>query len=167
MVNLTVHIANPRETILLSCRGTASVFGKTHSLDELFPTEWHTPVSNAHKLYAVVVPKAHHAAELISSSKVFAVNFVDFSAKEAVARIRHHLGETVDKFLLSGFSRIECERIDCCRIAESAGFLECELVSQFDGADCIVFVGKVVNFSFKENVKRLFFVGGEDYTTLI
>ena len=65
------------------------------------------------------------------------------------------------------FSRVECERIDCCRIAESAGFLECELFGQFDGVDCVVFVGKVVNFNFKAGVKRLFFVGGKDYTTLM
>ena len=78
MVSLAVHIANPRETILLSCRGSAAVFGKVHNLDELFPVEWHMPVSNIHKLYAVVVPKSHHVAEIISNSKVFAVNFVDF-----------------------------------------------------------------------------------------
>src|SRR3989338_7710829 len=109
-------LSNPRQTIVVSCRGVATIFGREHNLDELFPTEWHTPISKEKMLYAVVLPKTHHVAEMIRSSNVFAVNFLSFDHKDAVIRIRKHLAETLDKFMLAGFTKVECEKLDCARI---------------------------------------------------
>lgn len=162
-----VHTANPRQTILLTCRGSAEIFGRVYHLEEIFPTEWHTPVSSANKIYAVVVPKYHHVAAIINSSKVFAVNFISIDYKDSVIRIREHLGEIIDKFLLAGFTAVECEKIDCPRIQESAGFFECELQQEIEAGDHIIFVAKVVNSDVEHDVKRLFHIDGEDYTTTI
>lgn len=162
-----VQTANPRQTIIVSCRGIASIFGKTSQLDEIYPTEWHTPVSNNFKLYLVVIPKTHPVAQIIQTSKVFALNFVSIDCKDAVIRLRSHLGEIMDKFLLAGFTRIECEKIDCPRIQESCEFFECEVQSQIEAGDHIIFVGKIVNFEVNHSAKRLFYLGGTEYTTTI
>ncbi|MBI4140737.1 flavin reductase family protein [Candidatus Woesearchaeota archaeon] len=160
-------LSNPRQTIIVSCRGAATIFGREHNLDELFPTEWHTPISKEKMLYAVVLPKSHHATEIIRSSNVFAVNFPSFDHKDAVIRIRKHLGETLDKFMLAGFTKVECEKIDCPRIAEAVGFLECGVKQIIDVDDNVLFVGEVVDSGVKHDVKRLFFIEGEEYTTTI
>lgn len=162
-----VHIVSPLQTILISCRGSVNIFGKVHHLDEIYPSEWHTPVSNKQMIYAVVIPKSHHICEIVKTSKVFAVNFVSFESKDSVVRIRKHSGDIIDKFLLAGFTSVECEKIDCCRIQESAGFLECEVQQMIDSLDSIIFLAKVVNAEVNQNCKRLFYLGGDEYTTTI
>ena len=162
-----MHTANPRQTILLTCRGSAEIFGRVHHLDEIFPTEWHTPISSVNKIYAVAVPKYHHVAEIIRSSKVFAVNFTSFDRKDSVIRIRKHLGEIIDKFLLADLTSVECEKIDCPRIQEAEGFFECEVQQQIEAGDHIIFVAKVVNSEIKRTAGRLFHIDGEEYTTTI
>jgi len=162
-----VQTANPLQTIVLACRGTANIFGKIHQLDELYPTEWHTQVSSALNLYAVVLPKTHHVAEIIQNSKVFSINLISFENKESIIRIRSHLGEIIDKFLLAGFTSVECEKIDCPRIQESAGFFECEVQNQIDAGDHIIFVAKVVNSEIKHMRRRLFHINGGEYTTTL
>lgn len=162
-----VQTANPRQTILVACRGTANIFGRLHHLDEIYPTEWHTPISNAHKLYAIVIPKTHPVAEIIQKSKVFSINFISVDNKESIIIIRKHLGEIIDKFLLAGFTSVECEKIDCPRIQESAGFFECEVQQSSEAGDHIIFVAKVVHSEIKRTARMLFYIGGEEYTTTL
>ncbi len=163
-----MSVSNPRQTIVVSCRGSATIFGRIHELDELFPTEWHTPLSKEKMLYGIVLPKTHHTAEIIRSSNVFAINFLSFDHKDAVIRIRKHLGGTMDKFLLAGFTKVECEKIDCSRISEAIGFLECEAQQIIDISDHLFVVGKVVASKIiHEHARRLFHISGEDYTTTI
>lgn len=156
-----------RETILVTCRGAANIFGRTHHLAEIFPTDWHTPVSSVHKLYAIVLPRTHHVAEIVQSSKVFSINFISFDHKDTVIRIRKHLGEIIDKFLLSGFYSVECDKIDCPRINEAEGFFECEVQQQIEAGDHFIFVAKIVNSEIKRTARRLFHVEGDEYTTTI
>lgn len=161
-------VSNPRQTIIVSCRGNATIFGRQHALDELYPTEWHSPLSKEKMLYCVVIPKSHHSADIIRSSNVFAINFISFDNKDAVIRIRKHLGETLDKFMLAGFTKAECEKIDCPRIVEAVAFLECEVQQIIDVDDHVLFVGKVVASEIRqEHARRLFHISGEDYTTTI
>lgn len=161
-------VSNPRQTIIVSCRGSAIIFGRQHELDELFPTEWHSPLSKEKMLHSIVIPKIHHVAEIIRSSNVFAINFLSFDHKDAVIRIRKHLGETLDKFMLASFTKAECEKIDCPRIVEAVAFLECEVQQIIDVDDHVLFVGKVVASEIRqEHAKRLFHIAGEEYTTTI
>lgn len=162
-----VQTANPRQTIVVACRGIATVFGKINQLDELYPTEWHTPVSNAQKLYTLSLPKNHHVTQIIENSKVFSINFISFDNKDSIIRVRAHLGEIINKFLLAGFTSIECEKIDCPRIQESCGFFECEVQNQIEAGDHVIFVGKVINSRVDNSAKRLFHISGDEYTTTI
>jgi flavin reductase (DIM6/NTAB) family NADH-FMN oxidoreductase RutF len=91
-------ITNPRQTILLSCRGRASVLGKNLIKDNIITLSWHTPVSFEPVLYAIAIGKTRFSAKLISQSKVFCVNFVPFSMEKEAAYCGRNSGEHLDKF---------------------------------------------------------------------
>ena len=72
---------------------------------------------------------------------------------------------TTDKFEESKVTKEDCDTIDCCRITESVGYLECELVDEIEVGDHVLFIGKVLNKKLNEESKRLFHKGGSEFTT--
>ena len=64
-------------------------------------------------------------------------------------------GDHADKFAESGLTLEEAEKVDCCRIKEALGFLECEVVEEIESGDHVIFVGKILH-SDHETGKRVY-----------
>ena len=160
-------IVNPRQTVVVTCRGSADVLGRKKMIDSGLAVAWHSPLSFDPELYGICIGKTRFSLKLISESRVFAVNFMGFGQKETALVFGSTSGHAADKFAKSGASKVECDSIDCCRIGEAAAFLECEVIDEFDVGDHVFFVGKVLNKRQVNDDKRLFYKGGSSFTSTL
>jgi len=160
-------IANPKQVILVTTRAEIKTrfSPELETKDNIFALAWHMPVSFEPPLYAISAGKTRYSAKLIQSSKVFVVNFMPYQLKDAVLFCGRHSGEHVDKFKETGLEKEEADRIDCPRIRQASGFLECRVVNEVEAGDHIIFIGEVLNMKLKKQGKRLFQKGGELFTT--
>lgn len=158
-------IANPRQTILVSCEAEAEIVGKKALKKNIMTLDWHMPLSFEPPMYAIAVGKARFSCGLIQKSRCFAVNFMPESMKKEVLFCGRNTGQFMDKFKASGLAEEECEEIHCPRIKEALAWLECEVVEEVETGDHITFIGKVVHMSVKKEGKRLFHKGKDDFTT--
>lgn len=160
-------IYNPRQTILVTCRGTAKnkFTSKEEVKDNIITLDWHTPISFNPFLYAISIGKTRFSLNIIKNSKVFIVNFMPFELKKEVLYCGRNSGEHIDKFKEAGLTKEESEKLDCCRIKEAIAYLECEVVNEIEAGDHIIFIGKVINSYEKEEKKRLFHIEGNNFTT--
>ena len=164
-----VLVFNPRQMILVSCRGSAEIIGIEKEKDSVFATSWHTPVSFNPPRYAVVVSKKmDFAIKLIRSSEVFVVNFVPFELREEIVKCGEISGEHNDSFKYCGLTMAEAVKIDCGAVQESVGFLECRILKEDDAGDHVLFVADIVHSEFKDKLrKRLFHVDKDEFTTTV
>ena len=159
-------IINPMQTVLVSCRGNAKLVGKNVSKDNLITVDWHTMININPFLYGVSIGKTRFSHGLITESGVFCVNFMPMTTEKAVLYCGRNSGDFNDKFAKTGLSKIECEKIDCCRVQEGVAVLECEVVETIDFSDHTFFIGKVVYSESKDKVaKRLFHLKNDGFTT--
>lgn len=160
-------IANPRQVILVSSRAEIkSKFSSENEVkDNIFALSWHMPVSFEPALYAIASGKERFSTKLIKESNVYCVNFMPFELRKEVLFCGRNSGENIDKFKESGFEKEECDRIDCPRIKQALGFLECEVIQEIDAGDHIIFIGKVLN-SMNKGGKRIYQVKSDKFSTL-
>lgn len=150
-------LTNPRQTVLVTCRHK----GK----DNIITLDWHTPLSFYPMMYAISVGKTRYSLGLIQKSKVFVVNFMSKDYEKEVLFCGRHSGRDYDKFSETGLTKEEAEKIDCPRIKEALGFLECKVVKEVEVGDHILFIAEVVNSDLKKKGKRLFHLWGDRFTT--
>ncbi len=154
------ELTDPRQVILVTCREEMDILGKKGVKDNIITLAWHMPVSFNPNLYAIAVGKTRFSCEMIKKSKAFVVNFIsDKLGKEALA-VGTKSGIHTDKFSDTGLGKEEAKSVDCPRIKEALGHIECEVVNEVDAGDHIIFIGKVLNSEVKKNGKRLMQKGG-------
>ena len=163
------EVAYPRQVILVTCRGYVKTkFSPDVEVkDNVMALSWHMPVSFDPELYAIAIGKERYSLNLIKESDVFVVNFMPNKLKGAVLLCGRNSGEFLDKFKESGLGKEEAEKIDCCRIKQATGCLECETVNQCEAGDHIIIIGKVLNTISKNKTKKLFQVSGDKFTTTV
>ncbi|MCD6115143.1 flavin reductase family protein [bacterium] len=146
-------IANPRQVILVTARW--------QDTDDIITLAWHMPLSFNPMMYAISLGKKRFSLELIRNSKVFVVNFVSKEFKEDVLFCGEVSGREVDKFKETRFEKEEAETINCSRIKQALGYLECEVVDEIETGDHILFIGKVKKAELKKHGARLFHISGD------
>ncbi len=151
------ELNGPRQVVLVTCRHE----GK----DNIITLAWHMPTSFSPNLYTISVGKSRFSHDVISNSGVFCVNFMSAKDKDAIGLCGSVSGSNTDKFKESGFEKEKCERIDCPRIKQALGFLECRVVSKVETGDHTIFVGEVLNSKLKGPGKRLYHITGNEFTT--
>ena len=158
-----VLIYNPRQTILLTCQGKARHMGIEKELHLVVPLHWHTPLSHEPPFYAIAINKNMLAAEVIRESSIFAVNFVSNKLIDTIiAAGTKHDASPEDLNL----TKADCEKIlDCFRLKEALGYLECRLTQELDFGDHVLFIARVVNANLLKDDKRPFHLDGDDFTT--
>lgn len=152
-------LANPRQIILLTSRGGGR--------DNIMALAWHTPVSFWPKLYAVAIYREWFSCRLVRASRVFVVNFMSKDSAGAVLVCGRNSGKKKDKFQASGLRKEEADTIDCPRIAQALGYLECRVVRAVTAGDHVVFIAKVLKAKLKKKGKRIFHLGGSRFTTTV
>ncbi len=149
------ELTDPRQVILVSSREEMDIMGKKEVKDNIITIAWHMPVSFNPQLYAVSVGKTRFSADVIKKSKAFVINFVSEDMGDKALMVGTKSGMHMDKFSECGLTKEECSSIDCPRIKEAAGYMECEVIDEVDAGDHIIFIGKVLNSHIKKSGKRL------------
>lgn len=158
-------IYNPRQVILVSSRADMTILGRELIKDNIITVAWHMPISFKPFLYAISIGKTRFSCKMIQKSKVFVVNFISAELEKKALFCGMHTGEHIDKFDEAPFSKEESQSVDCPRINEGIGHLECEVINEIDAGDHIIFIGKVIREELKKEGKRLFQDEGGAFTT--
>lgn len=152
------EIANPLQVVLVTSRYKEK--------DNILTLAWHMPVSFDPPLYAISAGKTRFSTSLIQKSKCFVVNFVPFELKDKVLFCGTNSGKNMDKFKESNLLKEKSEKIDCPRIKEASGFLECKVINEIDAGDHIIFIAEVVNSGLKKKTGRIYHLQGGDFATI-
>lgn len=106
------------------------------------------------------------AVSIIRDSGCFVVNFVSFSFVDKIKSAMSISGDFSEKLNDVGFVEASCEKlVDCFRLKEALGHLECELVEEKELGDRVMFVGKVLFSNLVRDDNRPFHVEGDRFTT--
>jgi flavin reductase (DIM6/NTAB) family NADH-FMN oxidoreductase RutF len=160
-------LINPRQTVLVTCRGKAKILGRETHRDNAIAVDWHMPVSFSPGMYAISITKSRFSYTLIAESKVFAVNFMQFETADKVLFCGRHSGQFIDKFKDTGLAKGEAGKIDCPIIADAVGWVECTVEQEIEAGDHVILIGKIVaEHMNKENVRRVFHLGENKFLTI-
>ncbi len=89
----------------------------------------------------------------IRETGVFAVNVVEYAAREVMNRTSGPWGREVDEFQDAGLAKAACETIDCARVADAPATLECRMtqIVQIKGATNFVVFGEVTGVHLRDD----------------
>lgn len=92
----------------------------------------------------------------IESTGVFCVNIVEFAMRNAMNASSAALSKDIDEFDHAGLTPVECETIDCARIAGVPAALECKLtqITTLPGHSNRVAFGEVVGIHLRDDCLR-------------
>jgi flavin reductase (DIM6/NTAB) family NADH-FMN oxidoreductase RutF len=152
-------ITNPRQTILLTSRFKGQ--------DNIMTLDWHTPLSFEPMMYAVSIGESRFSLNLVRHSKVFVVNFMSKDFEKEILFCGRHSGKDIDKFKETGLEKEEAETIDCPRIKQALGYLECKVVKEIEVGDHILFIARVTKAELRKKEKRLFHLFADKFTTTL
>jgi flavin reductase (DIM6/NTAB) family NADH-FMN oxidoreductase RutF len=128
---------HPRSVVLL----TSSFQGKSN----VMPIDWHIPLSYSPKLYAVSLGKKNYSTELIQKSGCFVVNFMSAEFEKEILAAGRVSGVAADKFSLTGLRAVRAKTLDCPKLSDAFGTLECKVINTVDAGDHILFIAKVLH----------------------
>lgn len=160
-----LDIISPRETVLITTRGSILHFDKKIMKDNITAVDWHMPVSEQH--FAISVHNDSLTATLIYESKIFVVNVISADFAEKIKQIGSISGKIVDKFSRFGIAKEEAEGVDCCRVKDAVAYISCHVVQQIVLGKYVLFIGKVVvSRELVSGAKRLFHIKENEFTTM-
>ncbi len=89
----------------------------------------------------------------IEETGVFAVNIVEYAAREAMNVTSGSYPADTDEFTLAGVERTECEIISCPRVANAPAVLECAVVDiiRLRGPDNHLVIGEVKGIHLRDD----------------
>jgi flavin reductase (DIM6/NTAB) family NADH-FMN oxidoreductase RutF len=159
------EVFGPRQTILVTCREELEFMGKIKEVHNIITVAWHMPVSFDPLMYAIAIGKTRASLEIIKKSKAFVVNFIPYELKEAALTCGKLSGRHHNKFVEAKLTMEESNHIDCPKIKEAIGYLECHVVEEIEAGDHVIFVAEVTQQQLKEDKHRLFHCGGDKFKT--
>ena len=159
-------LTKPRQAVLVTSKGVVNVFGKDKEINDLIAVDSHMPCSKKPFMYAIAVGNERVSKQLIESSKVFVVNFIPAGLSEQASYCESHSAAHFDKFKATKLTVEDGEKVDCCKVKEAIGYLECEVVEELETGDKTVFIGKVLHKEFKGDSERLFCLDDDKFGSL-
>jgi len=144
---IRVAYSTPRQVVLITARHDGT--------DNVWPLDFHGPLSFQPPLYGVAANRNGYGAGLIRSSGVFVVNFVPATWETTIFRCGNVSGRTVDKFAAVGLQKEEAESVDAPRLAHSLGALECQVRQTVEVGDHTLFIGEVTRTIVRAEASRL------------
>ncbi len=149
---IRVSYCAPRQVVLITTR-----FDKS---DNIWPIDWHTPLSYEPKLYCIAVTSTSYGAELIRNSGIFVINFVPAHMEKKIFFLGSKSGRDTDKFAAAGLSKEQAKTIDAPRLASTMGFLECKVRNIVEVGDHTLFIGEIIYEEFHGNEPQLYHLEG-------
>jgi flavin reductase (DIM6/NTAB) family NADH-FMN oxidoreductase RutF len=118
---------------------------------------WTMIVSGNPPMMAIAIAKKHYSIEAVNHSKCFTISFPSSEMAEAALFFGSKSGRDSDKFAEFSCKIEPAQKIDSVLLSDAVANFECELVSQAEAGDHIVFIGKIVcSHKNPETKKRLY-----------
>ena len=144
---MRVAYTAPRQVVMITTRH--------EGVENVWPIDWHLPLSFQPELYSIALNRNGYGAELVRKSGVFVVNFVPATWEKIIFLCGSVSGRTVDKFAKAKLRREEAESVDAPRLADSLGSLECKVLQALEVGDHTLFVGEVTHKIRRTDAPRL------------
>jgi flavin reductase (DIM6/NTAB) family NADH-FMN oxidoreductase RutF len=141
-----------RQVVLLTARHEGQ--------ENVWPIDWHIPLSLEPQLYGVSLTTRGFGTELVRASGAFVVNYVPAAWEEIIFFCGRTSGRTVDKFAQAGLVKEEATAINAPRLADALGFLECQVIQAIDAGDHTLFIGQVRQAAQNSDAARLHHLDG-------
>jgi flavin reductase (DIM6/NTAB) family NADH-FMN oxidoreductase RutF len=144
---IRVAYSTPRQVVLVTTRHAGE--------DNVWPMDWHVPLSMEPGFYGIAANRAGHGAALVRLSGVFVVNFVPATWEKTIFLCGNVSGRTADKFAAAGLRKEEAESVNAPRLADSLGSIECRVRQTVEVGDHTLFIGEVARTVFRAAGPRL------------
>ena len=144
---MRVAYSTPRQVVLVTTRHDGA--------ENIWPVDWHVPLSFEPSLYGIAANRNGYGAQLVRESGVFVVNFVPASWENVIFLCGNVSGRTADKFAATGLRKEEAESVDAPRLADSLGALECKVRQAIEVGDHMLFIGEVTHKVLRADAPRL------------
>ena len=120
---------------------------------------WTMIVSGQPAMMAIAVASRHYSIETIRHSKCFCLAFPSSEMDDAALFFGSKSGRDIDKFAEFDCKHEPAKAIDSVLLSDAVANFECQLESETEAGDHIIFVGKVVaSHTNTEPKKRLYTV---------
>lgn len=148
--------------------------GKT----DLMPAAWQAGLSKDPMVYCVSISPKRYTHKLISSSRVFSVNFIDFKYLKLLVRLGSVSGRDVDKIKDAGIELKPSERLDVPVMKISYAAYECSVKEIVKAGDHDLFIGEIVYIHEVDNlhteagtlnyniIQPILYLGKDTYVTI-
>lgn len=117
---------------------------------------WNMKASMDPPMFAVPLSKKYHTHKLIRKRKQFVIAVANKSLEDEVRFFGSTHGNEVDKFKETGIETVPSQFIKPPLIKKATVNFECELVSETDAGDHIIFLGKILASYINSEKKTLF-----------
>jgi flavin reductase (DIM6/NTAB) family NADH-FMN oxidoreductase RutF len=144
---IRVAYSAPRQVVLVTTRHAGE--------DNVWPMDWHVPLSMEPGIYGIAANRAGYGAALVRQSGVFVVNFVPATWEKTIFLCGNVSGRGADKFAVAGLRKEEAEAVDAPRLADSLGSIECRVRQTVEVGDHTLFIGEVLRTVLRAEAARL------------
>lgn len=121
---------------------------------------WTMIASGEPAMMAIAVASKHYSIEAIRHSRCFTIAFPSSQMAEAALFFGSRSGRNVDKFAEFDCQTAPAKKIDSLLLSEAAANFECNMVSETQAGDHIIFVGQIVESHVNtDSQKRLYTIG--------
>lgn len=138
-------IVSPRPIGWISSRGSEG--------DNLAPYSFFNAVAYVPPQVMFASTGAKDSLANLRETGVFAVNIVEFAAREAMNASSAAAARGVDEFALAGVAKAECETIPCPRVADAPATLECRMtqIVALQGKANFLILGEVTGIHLRDD----------------
>jgi len=138
-------IVSPRPIGWISSRGSEG--------DNLAPYSFFNAVAYVPSQVMFSSTAAKDSLANIRETGVFAVNIVEFAARDAMNASSAAAARGVDEFALAGVDKAECSTIPCPRVADAPATLECRMtqIVQLPGKANFLVLGEVTGIHMRDD----------------
>jgi len=121
---------------------------------------WTTIVSHKPPMMAVAIGKTRHSLKAFRHAREFVIAFPSEYQKDEAMLFGTKSGRDVDKLAVAGCPTTLASRIDSVLLTEAVANFECNLASELETGDHVVFVGEVICSHLNDKpLNRLYTVG--------
>ena len=145
-----VAYSNPRQVVLITARSGDEI--------DVWPIDWHTPVSLEPDRYAVCLYHKGFGTELVRRAGCFVVHFVPASWEATILTCGNSSGRHADKFEEHGLKVRNGQRVDAPCIEGVLGRLECEVETAEKLGNRLLVIGRVVHSVLAKEGQQLYHV---------
>lgn len=135
---------------IVTANSVMDILGRKISRNMLFYIENYTKVSDTPLLYSFSITKNNGGLAVLKNSREFVINIVE---EEFLEKNKDDIQKaTIYEDPTKGLELSEGVKIECPKLKQAYGSIECEKVKEIEMGDSIVFIGRAL---FKDDIRLI------------